>query len=77
MATIIKTTFKLRRGFLEEWEEVNPILASGEPGFAIDANILKIGDGIKTWKELPIIAGTPVSLLATDDGEGNIVISIK
>ena len=36
MATVYKTTFKLRRGTLEEWNAKNPILADGEPGFAID-----------------------------------------
>ena len=55
MAEIIKTTFLLRRGKLKEWEDTNPVPAEGEPCFADDENILKIGDGIHTWKELPII----------------------
>lgn len=54
MATI-KTTFKLRRGYLAKWEEVDPILEAGEPGWALDAFILKIGDGILKWSELPAI----------------------
>lgn len=29
-------------------------LAAGEPGFEISTNTLKIGDGVKTWAELPI-----------------------
>lgn len=48
-------TIKLRRGYLEKWEEVNPILAEGEPGWAIDAFILKIGNGIHRWNQLPAI----------------------
>jgi hypothetical protein len=56
MATsTVKTTFKLRRGYLEKWEEVNPVLAEGEPGWALDAFILKIGDGQLRWTELPAI----------------------
>lgn len=56
MATsTVKTTFKLRRGYLAKWEEVNPILAEGEPGWALDAFILKIGDGQLRWTELPAI----------------------
>lgn len=55
MAEIIKTTFKLRRGYLAKWEEVNPILADGEPGWALDEYILKIGDGKSRWTELPAI----------------------
>ena len=48
-------TIKLRRGLLDRWEQVNPILAEGEPGWAIDAFILKVGNGKLTWKELPAI----------------------
>lgn len=48
-------TIKLRRGYLEKWEEVNPILAEGEPGWAIDAFILKVGNGQLRWSELPAI----------------------
>ena len=55
MAEVIKTTFQVRRGYEAAWERNNPILASGEPGFVIDKNLLKIGDGIKAWKDLKYI----------------------
>ena len=61
MATIVQTTFKLRRGTLNEWESKNPILALAEPGFAYDKGILKIGDGEKTWKELENIVEISIS----------------
>lgn len=48
-------TIKLRRGYLAKWEEVNPILSEGEPGWAIDAFILKVGNGKLRWSELPAI----------------------
>lgn len=57
MAEIIKTTFLLRRGYEAVWERNNPILASGEPGFVIDRNKLKIGDGVTPWNELDYIGG--------------------
>ena len=47
-----KTIFKLRRGTEAEWEEKNPVLALGEPGFAYDIYGLKIGDGEHHWTEL-------------------------
>jgi hypothetical protein len=53
MATILKTTFRLKRGNKDRWEEVNPILQSGEPGFVLDENRLKIGDGVTPWNDLP------------------------
>ena len=55
MAQIIKTTFQLRRGLEAVWQKNNPILALGEPGFSIDKNRLKIGDGVTSWKELLFI----------------------
>lgn len=57
MAQVIKTTFQLRRGKSAVWEKNNPILAAGEPGFVIDKNLLKIGDGVTAWNELPYLGG--------------------
>lgn len=57
MATVINTTFKLKRGTAARWAEVNPILALGEPGFVYDTNRLKIGDGVTPWNDLPYIEG--------------------
>lgn len=42
----------LRRGELAELDASNPILASGEPAFAVDTNTLKIGNGSSKWSEL-------------------------
>lgn len=61
MATTIKTTFKFKRGLLMRWEETNPILSEGEPGWAIDAYVLKIGDGIHPWTELPALTGVDLN----------------
>lgn len=52
MAEILKTTFLLRRGLAEAWERNNPVLSCGEPGFVIDQNKLKIGDGQTAWNDL-------------------------
>lgn len=57
MATVVNTTFKLKRGTQARWAEVNPILQQGEPGFVYDTNRLKIGDGITAWNDLPYIDG--------------------
>lgn len=60
MATVLKTTFKLKRGTAFRWAELNPILAQGEPGFVLDENRLKIGDGITPWNDLPYIGESNV-----------------
>lgn len=57
MAEIIRTTFQLRRGYEAVWEKNNPVLACGEPGFVIDKNALKIGDGTTAWNDLEYIGG--------------------
>jgi hypothetical protein len=48
-------TLQLKRGTASRWRELNPILAAGEPGFVLDENRLKIGDGSTEWNDLPYI----------------------
>lgn len=48
---------KLRRGTEAQWLAANPVLASGEPSYAIDTNTFKVGDGTSTWSDLQPIAG--------------------
>ena len=55
MATVISTTFKLKRGVAARWQELNYVLSAGEPGFEIDTYRLKIGDGETAWNDLPYI----------------------
>ena len=55
MATIISTTFRLKRGLAEKWQELNLVLDPGEPGFELDTYRLKIGDGQTPWNDLPYI----------------------
>lgn len=45
-------TIQIRRGLESELAASNVILASGEPVYAIDSKILKIGEGTKTWSQL-------------------------
>lgn len=58
MATqYLNTQFKLRRGTAEAWERNNPVLAKGEPGWATNSKVLKIGDGTTHWNELSAYGG--------------------
>jgi alpha-tubulin suppressor-like RCC1 family protein len=56
----------LRRGELAELDASNPILASGEPAFAVDTNTLRIGNGSDSWQNLH-------SFLTTSDIKKGIV----
>jgi hypothetical protein len=51
------TDIQLRRGTATEWISVNPILDAGEPGFELDTNKFKIGDGVTPWNLLKYQSG--------------------
>jgi hypothetical protein len=57
MANCTNTTvrFKLRRSTDTLWLAENPLLLEGEPAYSINSNLLKIGDGIRYWSQLPYI----------------------
>jgi hypothetical protein len=44
---------QLRRDISVNWARANPVLADGEPGHETDTGRFKIGDGKKSWKDLP------------------------
>lgn len=50
-----------RKGTASQWTSVNPVLASGEPGYDLTNSLLKIGDGISSWTALSGIGSTSVS----------------
>ena len=44
---------QLRRDTAERWTQYNPILLEGEPGYELDTDQYKLGDGIRNWSDLP------------------------
>jgi hypothetical protein len=61
-----KNNIQLRKGSSSEWVSADPVLASGEPGFDLNNNILKIGDGSKHWNQLNPIGGGDLSVLSEE-----------
>ena len=57
MSEFPKTRIRFRRGTAAQWSAADPVLASGEPGFIVDSNTLKIGDGTTTFASLSSISG--------------------
>ena len=47
------TKIQVRRDTAANWLSVNPVLASGEPGLETDTGVVKYGDGVSTWLDLP------------------------
>lgn len=48
----------LRRDSSVNWNEANPILLEGEPGYETDTGKMKIGDGTNGWSDLDYYGGT-------------------
>ncbi len=44
---------KLRRDTITNWANENPILAEGEPSYVLDTGLIKIGNGVDHWLDLP------------------------
>lgn len=42
-----------RRDTAARWAQYNPILLEGEPGYEIDTDQYKLGDGVHAWNDLP------------------------
>lgn len=73
-------TIQLKRGLAKSWDALDPILEPGEPGMELDTGKLKIGDGVKSWKELKYVGedGTGVVNAAThfdfpSIGDANVI----
>lgn len=62
---VYTSVFQFKKGTAARWEKVNPILLAGEPGFVIDENRMKVGDGITAWNDLPYIGENSVVNAAT------------
>lgn len=43
---------QLRRDTTANWENINPVLADGEPGYDINTNEVRVGDGSTEWTGL-------------------------
>lgn len=66
MATLIK----LRRGTYAHFVSTNPLLAEGEPAYAYDVQMLKIGDGEHSYNDLrPTYANGAVDTILLDKDE--------
>ena len=50
---------KFRRDITENWENVNPVLNQGEPGFDLSRNIVKLGNGSDPWSDLEQLKAVP------------------
>ena len=65
---------QFRRDTLANWASANPILAEGEIGYVLDdPNRYKMGDGIKTWDQLPFRGFDGTIVHDTGDSENAVM----
>jgi hypothetical protein len=70
MADIIQ----LRGGTAAAWTAANPVLAEKEMGVETDTRLMKLGDGITAWNDLPYLATGIASIII--DGDGDMIITL-
>lgn len=64
------TRIKLRRGTYAAFVSNNPLLAEGEPAYAKDVQMLKVGDGVHNYNDLrPVYANGSVGSILLDKDE--------
>jgi hypothetical protein len=64
-----QNNIQFRKGSYSQWDaNSTTVLGSGEPGFATDINILKIGDGTKQWSDLQAINESLITIVRNDTG---------
>lgn len=56
MANTVNARITTHTGTAEQWETSNVILLKGEIGTDTTNNVIKIGDGVNLWKNLPHVA---------------------
>lgn len=70
-----ENSITIRRGPKSDWDSINPVLSSGEFGFDTTSNLVKIGNGTKTWQELSVLAlATPVVVAADAEFTNKITV---
>ena len=68
----VQNLIQLRRGSYTEWASTDPVLSSGEPGFDITNNILKVGDGTSTWSNLHSVVTSDIQVYVKNTTGGSL-----
>lgn len=64
---------QIRRGTTTEWNSANPVLGSGEAGYDLDLNHLKVGNGTSNWNSInPIGSSLHPEINASDSSDNNL-----
>ena len=53
----ISARVTVRKGTSTQWELTNPVLLDGEVAYITNTRMLKVGDGVTAFKQLPLFEG--------------------
>lgn len=70
----VEATLVVRHGTASNWITRNPVLAAGEYGLETNTSLLKIGDGVRAWINLPYLNKLD-SAYFTQEDNGTITFS--
>lgn len=70
----VTVKLQIKHGLATSWTESNPVLAEGEYGLETNTHLLKIGDGVHTWTQLPYLNKLDDRYF-TQDTDGTITFS--
>ena len=76
---MVKARLILRNDSTSNFQEKNPVLLQAEPAYDNEAKLLKIGDGVTPWNELPGISigdGSSSIPIATQEVVGGVLSSL-
>lgn len=61
---------QFRRGSTKAWKDKKtPILAAGQPGYDKEKHIIKVGDGEKSWEDLPSACGLDAKEILSSEAD--------
>ena len=68
---------QLRRDTTSNWNSINPVLADGEPGYDINTNEVRVGDGTTNWSGLTanVIGGGGGSISQLTNGSLHVTLN--
>lgn len=69
----VNVSIILRNDLAENWLSKDPILAKGEIGAENDTNLMKMGDGVHNYSELPYMNVVPAALNDKVSKTGDII----
>ena len=71
---MVQATLRIRRDTASNWSTRNPVLDEGEFGIESNTSLIKVGDGVRNWNNLPYLNKLDTDYFKMEQ-DGTITIS--